>query len=280
MKKTHVAAAIGTIAIMANIILPGFAFAQETQTGSATIACSGSDITFDTASGAPDDFSFADTSGNTTITSSASATSMFSNGVSTELGNAAGAADRHVVIDSPDNFTDVGAGCNNDGFTVDVKLNDNADADGKFFDNAPSVGTGDKIPVTSFKVLTRAGTTSSAVGCPSGFTPNTASTICFSSGALCNNGAGVAVSCDAHGSAPESYTGALSGFHVTGNYSTDALATAGTPDVENPVVILSFPDGGEVLGKAAVGAAYTVSVPAAQPDGTYEAVIVYTLVNL
>ena len=290
MKKQTLVATLGTLALAANVLLPGLAFGQtDQQTGTLDIECSPSDLGF---SGSPTDFNFVNSGGGTLIQQN-SAIDAFSHQAGQPLTNGlAATASEHLSVTSPDDFRN--PTCGNNGFTLDVRVIDNpggTDTDGRFFETDSTVDTDPFIPLDTFKVLTQARQNSGAsneIGCFSNFTAQ-ANGICFENTAFCNDGTDTAVACDgSQGTAAEDYASPGLNFNDTEtdgtpgttNYSTSPLGTSAGTDSSSAVEIMSFGNGEELLGQVQFGTAFTVNLPANQASGTYTAFIQYTLVPL
>lgn len=270
MKKQTLVATLGTLALAANVLLPGLAFGQQ-QTGTADVTCSTTAPAFTVTPAAA--FTFYPDGSSGTIYSSSSQQQAFNNPNGAALGNSAG-TDYLQVNDVRDPSA---AGCNN-GLTLTVAVQDGSDGDGCYFDAAPTTGVGpcadDFIPLNDLYVV------SSNDGCPAGTTAG-ASGICFDSSALCGAGDGnVATACaGTEGSTGVDYAG--TSFATLATYTTDgaAFGTANTPNV-TPTSVFAFADGTELFGEAGVATSYAVDIDAGTQTGTYVVEILYTLTGL
>jgi hypothetical protein len=261
MKKHNVVALVGTLALLANLLVPGLAFGQA-QTGTATLTCSATAPTFTVEPEAAFDFQ---ADGNTVadIVSSNVAVSVYNNPAAV-LGTGAG-TDYIEVQDVRDPSE---SGCN-EGLTVVLHATD-PDTDTLYFDG----GTGDfYIPLNTTYFVTSSDT------CPAGSTE--AGDVCFDDTALCGNTDGnPATDCDAtDGTALFDYTGTA--FTTIGTFTGVANSTLGTA-ANTPAdrTILSFADNNELYGKAGVGIAYATTLRAGQPYGTYTMNLEYVLTGM
>lgn len=264
MKKQSLVAAIGTFALAANVLLPGLAFGQSNQTGTADIACNTTNPTFNLTPAAA-----------VTFSGDGAGSAIYAQlGGQQAYNNAAGALttttgeDYISVVDVRDPSS---AGCN-DGLTLALNVIDGSDADGTYFDSAPGAAGGDFLPLDQLYYVTTADT------CAAGATENTTNGICFDNSALCGAGDGnPAAACgNTHGTTIADYTGTA--FTTLTTFTTDADSALGTaantPATRN---VLVFADGTELFGEAGFGVSYAVDIPANQETGTYVVELQYTV---
>jgi hypothetical protein len=262
MKKHQVIALVGTLALLANLIVPGLAFGQvpQAQTGTADIGCSltapaytavvpaaAFDFTTDGANLNP---------GVNSLVASNVEQYAFNTANGAELNFATG-NDYVQINDIRDPSL---AGCN-DGLTLTLEESDNSFAD----------AGGHSIPITDLKIVT----STAACVTAGGYAVNG---ICYDADALCGEGdPTAAATCTiADGTSIAMHTGDTL-WNDIATYDTDGvnLDSAG-----GAKVLISAPDDHEIYGKAAVGVAFGLRIPAAQPSGTYTADLVYTLTPL
>lgn len=287
MKKQTLVASIGTLALAANVLLPGLAFGQEDQVGTLDIGC-GDAPAFTAVPATTFNFT-ADgdqtiTPGLNDLTVSASAQNAFSDDAG-NLENDAG-VDRYLQVS--DNRDPAEPTCNNDGLTVDVRIiadPTNSDNDDRLFETDPTIDADPFIDLQDLYVLSAVGSTGQT--CPAGTAVGGSSNngICFSTGSLCGTGDNSAtVTCDGTngGSAPLNYTtdtafDQIATFTGSGTALGDSDVTTPGEDTSTPVVVLSFADSAELFGEAGLATAFGLVIDAAQQAGTYEANLQYTL---
>lgn len=272
MKRQHLVATLGTLALAANLLLPGLALGQvdANQTGTATVACNNVDPMFYTTDNEIDDaFNFYEDGTSGTIYASFSSTNVFNNPTGSELSPGTTDGDFIEILDQRDPSE---SGCN-DGLTLTVTVEDDGTADGRIFDSNPAGASGYSIPLTGVYYVSDGDT------CPATYT--NFNNICFKSTALCGEGDGVtAVTCDAtDGVAGDSvYTGGNDYAEIATYTAAGALGTG--PNVPDTHSVFSFADGDELYGIATTGVSYATTIPGGQPAGTYVLNIVYTLTGL
>jgi hypothetical protein len=273
MKKQQLVATLGTLALAANLLLPGLALGQgaANQTGSAAIGCNSSlSFTLTPAS----TFSFYSNGSSTAIASSLTAQNAFNN----PNGAALTVTDTNDFIQVEDLRDPTDVACGNNGLTLTVNVADQTagGADGRIFDSSPLVNdvSGTFIPLEDLFVLSDNQTCASVTNYN-----NSADTICFDTTAICGDGTGTATTnCQANanqGVNTNIDSGAISNNYATiGNF--DAYFGTGNT-IGSALSVFEFSNGWELYGKAGVGVSYAVHIPAAQPAGVYQADIVYTL---
>jgi hypothetical protein len=260
MKKHHVVALIGTLALLANLIIPGLAFGQvpQAQTGTADIGCSATAPAY-TAIVPAAAFNFtrdgeALNPGVNSLVASNVEQYAFNNPTGANLDFNTG-NDYVQIIDIRDPSLH---NCNN-GLTLTLSL-------------TPPFETADhahNIPTDDLHIVTN------PAAC-SNIPPNSEfNGICYDSAALCGAGDGnAAAACS--GNDGDSVGNYADPGH---EYRFGEIATynASGVDLGSDQNIMDFPDGGELFGKASIGVSYGLVIPAAQPAGTYTAELVYTL---
>ena len=115
MKKHQIAAAIGTIAVIGNFILPGLALGQSDQTGSANIICSSTlsfDLDYTSTPGILDDLTLKDSSNSSNIPTPTTDIDTFS-----DVSNATINGQRTLLVYDERDYNGT-ARCGNNGFTV------------------------------------------------------------------------------------------------------------------------------------------------------------------
>ena len=271
MKKQQLVATLGTLALAANLLLPGLALGQgaANQTGSAAIGCNSSlSFTLTPAS----TFSFYTDGISAPIGSSLTTAS---NAFNNPNGAALTVANNNDFIQVEDLRDPTDVACGNNGLTLTVNVTDQTDGDGRIFDSSPLVNdvSGTFIPLEDLFVLSDNQT------CASGTNyNNSADTICFDTTAICGDGTGTATTnCQAsanQGVNTNINVAAGNNYATIGNFS----AYFGTGNsIGTALSVFEFSNGWELYGKAGVGVSYAVHIPAAQPAGVYQADIVYTL---
>ena len=274
MKKQTLVATLGTLALLANVLLPGLAFGQ-TQTGTADIGCNGSSPT-------------------TSITPNPSL-GFFSDGVSTDPlrqaavgyaftddnGNDLDTTDTTGRFISVDDDRDVRgpADCANTGYELTLAIQAETDGDFKLFETDRTAANGvtdTTIPTTGLRFLT------SNDACPAGWFEDS-NGVCYAADAYCNDDDDL---CSASGANTATAT-----FNVEGNTAFETFATypvgsvlgSGTPGTdEAPVAALTILDtataaGAEVYNEAGVSVAYATEIPSYQAPGSYSVIFVYSV---
>jgi len=264
MKKQTLVAAIGTLALVANVFLPGLAFGQALQTGTADITCDTTNPTFNLEPNTAVTFSTDGVGG--TIYSQLAAQPVFNHGASALTATTGN--DFISVVDTRDPSD---SGCN-DGLTLELTVIDGTDGDSIYFDATPAGAGGDTIPLTNLYYVTSSDT------CTGTGTENNTTGICYESGALCGDGDGnPAIACDnTHGTTIADYTGTA--FTTLGTFTADTDSVLGSAaQVPAPRDVLTYADGLELYGEAGLGVAYATNIPANQETGTYLVELQYTV---
>jgi len=290
MKKHKLVAVVGTLALTANLLLPGLVFGQAPQQGDLSVACSGASPTFSETPAATFDFTTDGVSG--AITSSNTKVETYSDDNGNVLGfnivspAAAnnGAEDRYIEAQDvrdyngdsdPLNPPDPDE-CGNNGLHIDLAVINNpldATAEGPtgsntpiYFDSNPSADGGDYIPLTGVYVVSDA----TATSCPAGSTVTNG--LCFrtSLSTTCQDSA----NCSATASAA-TYDVTTTNFATPETFTTALGSAANTPVTRT---LVSVPDGSAVYGKVGTGTAFRADVPAFQPNGTYQLNLQYDVI--
>lgn len=272
MKKQNIVAAIGTLALVANVFLPGLAFGQG-QTGTAEIECSATAPAFTVTPAATFDFSPLGTG--TTIFTSVAGQQAYNNPDSAGLSNTSG-TDYIQWDDQRDPQT---LDCNN-GVSLDLIVQDGADGDGCYFESAPTVSDdafdGTCVGGDNYIDLHTTYVVSSSDNCPAGTTEGSDSDICYDNSAFCGAGDNVSpVACTTEGTAGANYDGNL--FATLATYTVDGDQLGTFANVPSAVVMYNFPDGAELFGEAGLAVSYATDINAAQPVGIYELELLYSL---
>ncbi len=262
MKKHKLAAVVGTLALTANLLLPGLAFGAQDQTGSLSIACDNTAPSFSEVPATSFDFSTDGAGG--PITSSNDIEETYSDPAG-ELDNVGG-EDRYLEVQDVRDFNG-SSECGNDGLHVELTVVEDPDnTDSVYFDSDPNNAGGYFIPLTGVYFVTSAGTIGGT--CPAGSTITNG--VCFRSGTYCQDG--TADSCSDTQNAAI-YNAASTAFTTPATFTT-ALGTAANTVAGR--TLLNFNGTAEnatdaaIYGKAGVGVAFRADVPAFQPNGTYQ----------
>lgn len=269
MKKQNVVATLGTLALVANLLLPGMAFGQADQTGSANIGCG--TLTFNST---PADFNFSPDAVGGIIEVPTSTLDVYS-----PIDTVAPEADKVLSVRDYRDYNNVD--CFNDGFTVTVEVVDDTTDDGLYFasgaaqdENFIPLGSGSE---DDFVVVATTGECedSSATACgltetgdsTDGFyvhdpattyeTPLAFPTLQFSVGA--NDGT-------TNYAARTTYTDETGNNLGTANNTPSAART-----------LMSVASGEGVFGEVGFVPVYSAQVPALQPTGGYVLNLEYTL---
>lgn len=279
MKKQTLVATIGTLALLANILLPGLAFGQAGQTARTSITCDPTSPSYVFTPAAVAELSSDGVGG--TVYSRLAAQNVFNQGAGINL-TATDAAD-YVSVTDP---RDPSAPLCNDGLTVTMAPID-TDEDGCFFETAPTVdgdtdldgicdeGEDNFIPLDQFYYITSSDT------CMAGGTENNTTGLCFASGTLCGEGDGTpATACteatDGSTSGGADYTGTA--FATIATFTSSATGSLGSAENTAAIrTILDFDDGDELYGTAGTGIAYAATTTANQETGVYQLPILITL---
>jgi len=257
MKKYHVLALIGTLALLVNLLVPGLAFGQQPQEGTATLGCSGDGPAYSVT---PGDFNF--TSDGTpagTLVSKSEDQWAFKDPAAANLQTAAG-KDYIEVNDVQDPSLN---GCN-DGLTIEVSATDTF---------AGALGA--TIPLTGVY------TASSAAACPANYTAR--QNICISDAAYCGTGDDTPATKAACIGGQQTAQTNTAGQAWTTRATFEALNLGqgfALTAINTPIEIMSFVDGNELFGKAGIATSYEVKIPAGTAGDTYTLPLTYTLTPL
>jgi hypothetical protein len=266
MKKHNVVALVGTLALLANLLVPGLAFGADTagQAGTLSTICGGATTASFSITPAAS-FTFWPDGSAGLMYSSISAQQAYNNPNGAALTVTTG----NDYIEVTDTRNPSGPTCS-DGFTVTLAaLNPGNPTETRFFDSNDGIATGNYIPLTDTYVVSNSDT------CPAGSTE--VGDVCFDAAALCGNGENlIASACQsADGTTSSDYTGTDFATLATFTAAGDALGSAAnTPTTLN---VLSFADNAELFGKAGLGVSYGVNIPGGTPAGTYTLNLQYTL---
>jgi len=275
MKKHNAVAVVGTLALLANLLVPGLAFGQN-QTGTAQLNCSETLPSFTEFTPATAfNFTADGASLGTTNKLYAKSTDQWAfnneNGgssISTDPGN------DYIEVNDPRDPSD--PSCNL-GLRLNLTALDN-DNNGAYFERTTLDGV--TIPLNQVYMVT-----SNATGsCPSGY--NAIGQVCYAPDALCGTTkGGQAGTCNADDGtvAPNlNYTG--SNFATDSTYSANGTDKAIGSDNNTPKTnfdILTFVQTNQIThglyGKAGLVVSYGVHIPAKQQAGIYTLNLQYTL---
>ena len=267
MKKYKVVALVGTLALLANLLVPGLAFGADI-TGTLGITCNTTPAGFTLT---PGSFTFYGDGSSTPIISQVTAQWAYGNPNGFPLSTTDLTGDYFEITDVRDPSA---LNCNN-GVNVTV-------TPGNFADATTLI----QIPLASTYVVSSNGSASLPI-CPA--TSDTErGKICIDVSSFCGRGNGVANSTCASGDGVAStanldYIDASDEnfFATPGTYSVNLSGGAKT--------IVNFVDCGagpcsagarELYGSAGVALAYAVNVPGGQAAGTYVLPLTYTVTSL
>lgn len=267
MKKHNVVAMVGTLALLANLLVPGLAFGQDTagQAGTLSTVCgAATTASFSITPAAA--FTFYPDGSSGLMYSSISDQQAYNNPNAAALTVTTG----NDYIEVTDTRNPSGPTCS-DGFTVTLAaLNPGSASESRYFDSNDGNASGNYIPLNETYFVSNSDT------CPGGSTE--VGDVCFDAAALCGNGENLIAS------ACQSADGVTSSDYTGTDFATLATFTGGNADtlgsdVNTPTTlnVLQFADNAELFGKAGLGVSYGVNIPGGTPAGTYTLNLQYTL---
>jgi hypothetical protein len=257
MKKHHVLAMVGTLALLVNLLVPGLSFAAgEGQEGTATLTCLTDVPTFsirpDTA------FAFTETG------DEASPGNLYSKLTDQQaFKDPAGAltlgadqANGNDFIQVEDKRDPADSGDCNTGLRVEVV------EDGTTF---VGTNTSQTLPLTGVYVV------SDPTACAGGSVLNA---VCLAAGAKCGKGFNTPVDTCADADEGVAPTDA-----PNTSFATWATFTGVNKAMDSAKVILRFDQTAELLGKAGVATSFAVNIPGGKPADVYTLGLTYTVYN-
>jgi len=275
MKKHNILALVGTLALLANLLVPGLASADTAgQSGTVSLTCLNNSYSFSVTPARSFDFKRPNqTDGTTFLPNMYSSTSVqyaFNNVNGTDL-NVSG--NNHDYVEVQDQRDPSDPSCNT-GLTVTLHAINPGHAtqvaDTRYFDDADGTAAGHSIPLNTTYVLT------SAHACPAGSTVK-GGDVCFDNTALCGKGSGVQPgACDGtEGLTAADYSSGTAFATLTSFPANGKLGSAA--DTAADIAVLGFASTHELYGKAGVGVTYGTTIPAGQPSGVYTLNLEYVL---
>jgi hypothetical protein len=277
MKKHNVVALVGTLALLANLLVPGLVSAADPlQQGTADIRCSENTAGITVTPDAGFDFTSDGTQpagASNYLYASSSAQYAYNNNLDTDISTAAGGD--YIEVNDP---RDPSAVTCNEGLILQLAAIDDTTADGAIFESGD---TGVVIPLDGVRMVT------SADYCPATYTK--INNICFAPTALCGAGSGVqATTCAAGDGAVATglnysgidFGGATAWTTYNANAANQRLGTSNTPTVKNVITFENNATNGHGLyGNAGLAFSYGVEIPASKQAGTYVLNLQYTLLD-